>query len=76
MTDWNWNPSEAPPNTRVIVEARGSDYWGTFDPTWGGGRGAWIDDRGRLIPSVARWHTDSQRYVAQRSSGDGIVPIK
>jgi len=24
---WNWNLSEAPANTRVIVEARGYDYW-------------------------------------------------
>jgi len=74
---WNWNLSEAPANTRVIVEARGYDYWGTFDPSWGGGRGAWFDDNGRMISDVGRWHINSERYVAHdRPKGRGVVPIK
>ena len=75
--DWCTDMSKAPPNTRIIVNDKAMyDTWGTFDPTWGKGRGAWFNDKNQIIAGVWRWHPNSDAYVANRLTGPGIVPIR
>jgi hypothetical protein len=74
--NWSTNMQEAPVNQRIIVQDdKMYDTWATFDPDWGKGRGAWFNDKNQII-KVYRWHKDSTAYVAQRSTGPHIVPIK
>jgi hypothetical protein len=66
-TLWNWKKEEVPPNQRVLVQVDGRDTWATFDPNWGNGRGAWFDDKGRMIPTAKVWcfHPRSEEFAAE-----------
>ena len=75
MTDWSRNLDEAPHNTQVIVQNhKCRDVLAEFDPSWGGGRGAWFDRRGRVVAGVWCWRGDVDAYLADRLKGWGVVP--
>jgi hypothetical protein len=76
INGWNWDLSQAPHNTRILVENGGADTWATFDPTWGKGRGAWFDDKNKILTKVWCWQTDTEAYLARRPKGPHVVPIK
>ena len=71
---WNEDIHSAPPNTRIIVSVSCRDTWGTYDPTWGKGRGGWFNDKGQAIKPTM-WVIDTEAYLAQRPKGPNIMPI-
>lgn len=76
-TLWNFNMDEAPSNKRIIVlDHNMLDTWGTYDSAWGGGRGAWFNDRNQIIADVRCWCTNTEGYLAERPTGSYVKSIK
>jgi hypothetical protein len=64
-TKWNLDLTQAPTNTRLLViDTKGHTRWATFDPTWGGARGAWFSDKNQIL-NVFQWRNDGEDYIQE-----------
>ena len=67
-TGWCRDFTLAPPNVRVIVCTNMQvDRWATYDPTWSKGRGAWFDDKNRVL-SVLKFQRNVEAYLRWRAA--------